>query len=140
MHTIGGWQASSRDGSAASGFLCGCRSRQGIRKIRFERRERSLDPVHERGIEIYAVAQIAQEVGDRDAAGFGKEPARGVCAGRVRERRLIASELAEGPLQCCERHDRQLARRSLRFARVISFERCREPLVEPCWYTTRARL
>ena len=83
--------------------------------------------------------QIAQEVGHRDAAGFGKEPARGVCAGRVRERRLIASELAEGPLQCCERHDRQLARRSLRFARVISFERCREPLVEPCRDTTRGQ-
>jgi hypothetical protein len=35
-----------------------------------------LDTVQERGIEIDAVAQIAQEVGDRKTAGFRKKSAR----------------------------------------------------------------
>src|SRR5204862_586830 len=63
-----------------------------------------LDAMAECGIEIDAVAEIANEVGDGKAAGVLQHPAHGQRARGVRERRLPAGILAEGAAEHCERH------------------------------------
>ena len=94
--------------------------------------------MEERGVEIDAVADIAQQVRDREAAGFVEQPARGEGARRVGELRLIAGQPAEAGLQRAQRHRRR------RFcdlpfgpAEVAGFERGREPLVQPGGHAAR---
>src|SRR5687767_1513825 len=62
-----------------------CQSGEGTRNIRFERRERPLNAMPKRGIEIDAVAQIAKKIGNRNTTGFGEKLASGDRADRVRQ-------------------------------------------------------
>src|SRR5690242_16830033 len=66
---------------------------------RLEFGERPLDAVQERGLERDALPEIAQQVGDREAAGFLEQPPRGERAGGVGKLRLRAGESAEAGLQ-----------------------------------------
>ena len=54
-----------------------------------------VDAVQKGGLEVDAVAEVAQQVGDGEAAGFFEQPPRGERARRVGQLRLRAAEFAE---------------------------------------------
>ncbi len=92
--------------------------------------------MQKRGLELHAVAEITQQVGDGEAAGLFEEAARGERARRVRELRLGAAEAAESRLERPERHGRAaLGHAVLRPVQAVAFERGCDALVEPRRHT-----
>ena len=65
-------------------------SNETLKDRRLKLGERPLDAVEKGGLEVDPVTEIAQQVGDREAAGFLEEPPRSERAGRVRQLRLAA--------------------------------------------------
>ena len=77
---------------------------QRVRKGLPGSRRTTLDAVLERGVEVFAAPEIAQQVRDREAAGFVEQPARGAGAGGVRALRVGAAQPAETGHERRERH------------------------------------
>ena len=88
---------------------------------------------------VDALAEIAQQVGDRKAAGFVEQPARRERAGRVGELRLRAGEAAEPRLRARAAATGARAARSVCSAHssVAGFERGGEPFVQPRRHAAR---
>src|SRR5262245_11550493 len=62
----------------------------------FEVRERALDPMQKSLFERDAVAEIAQQIGDRRAARLVKQPLGRERARRIGDPRVAAGQFAEG--------------------------------------------
>src|SRR5262249_34325661 len=85
--------------------------------------EAPLDAARERGVEIGAVAEVANQVGDGDAARLLQHAADGQGAGGVGELRLVAGKLTERSSQQAERHRPRQADAFLRPVEIAGFER-----------------
>src|SRR5439155_10658926 len=102
------------------------------RKCSLEISERPLNAMSERRLEVDAVAEIAQEVRDREATRFFDQAADHQSARRIRQLRLRAGEAAERALECGQRRGpSRAAYLPLRPPQIAGFERGREAFVEP---------
>src|SRR5207247_10734294 len=100
--------------------------------------EAVLRPVRERRLELDAAAEIAQQVGKREAAGLVEQAADGQRAGRVGELRLRPGEPAETGLQLAKLDATAGPLHGfLRPLEVVRLERRGQPFVEPGGNTAR---
>ena len=89
-------------------------------------------------LEVDALPEIAQQIGDREAAGLLEQPPHGERTCRVCDLRLIAGQPPEARLQRAEGHAPGREPHALLGPRQIArFERGRQPFVQPRRHAAR---